>query len=445
MCRTNRMVTLRKTNMQKAKQRAQKSGPTIFSGEEALAEVAKDDGLWNWALVGPDPEALPLSGGGLGSVDEMRGAVGKHAHSFGLLRMTFSASGSISHKWMFIHASDPIDSGNYSAVERGKAMGMEPVMDKAIRRFVAVAGKVHVQSKEECTVEHLVGELRSIVEGMAADNITVENFNAAVLAHKEANPQIEEAEKIKEEKAKAIEQLVTPLPAAVTPEAEVGAMDMVREETRQRKRVKLYVTGDLVDVYSSHNKKWFTDGEIADVTKDGMQIDGFQVRAGSMKVVYDNGSRFKWVAPQQMDNVLQPSARPRPPGSKVGHLQKETNSWFGAKYGEHYVELNHGFLKWWATYSDAARGASPQSALCLMGLQLVEDKEGMSFRMRTQDSRGVVFGFKADSEEEAQAWVELFWEHAWYCEELYDYTLAQRKKKNAQKELLSVMQGRVKE
>jgi len=249
------MVTLRKTNMQKAKQRAQKSGPTIFSGEEALAEVAKDDGLWNWALVGPDPEALPLSGGGLGSVDEMRGAVGKHAHSFGLLRMTFSTSGSISHKWMFIHASDPIDSGNYSAVERGKAMGMEPVMDKAIHRFVAVAGKVHVQSKEECTVEHLVGELRSIVGGMAADNITVENFNAAVLAHKEANPQIEEAEKIKEEKAKTIEQLVTPSPAAVAPEAEVGAVDMVREETRQRKRVKLYAKGDLVDVYSSHNKK----------------------------------------------------------------------------------------------------------------------------------------------------------------------------------------------
>jgi len=103
------------------------------------------------------------------------------------------------------------------------------------------------------------------------------------------------------------------------------------------------------------------------------------------------------------------------------------------------------FLQWWATHSDAARGALPQSALCRMGLQLVEDKEGMSFRLRTQDSRGVVFGFKADSEEEAQAWVELLWEHAWSCEELYDYTLAQRKKKNAQKELLSVMQGRVKE
>jgi len=73
-----------------------------------------------------------------------------------------------------------------------------------------------------------------------------------------------------------------------------------------------------------------------------MQIDDFKVRAGSMKIVYDNGSRFKWVAPQQMDDVLQPSTRPRPPGSKVGHLQKETNSWFGAKYAEPYVELNHG-------------------------------------------------------------------------------------------------------
>jgi len=57
--------------------------------------------------------------------------------------------------------------------------------------------------------------------------------------------------------------------------------------------VKLYAKGDLVDVYSSHNKKWFTDGEIVDNTKDGMQIDGFKVRAGSMKIVYDNGSRFK--------------------------------------------------------------------------------------------------------------------------------------------------------
>jgi len=431
--------------MQKAKQGAQKSGPTIFSGEEALAEVAKDDGLWNWALVGPDPEALPLSGGGLGSVDEMRGAVGKHAHSFGLLRMTFSTSGSISHKWMFIHASDPIDSGNYSAVERGKAMGMEPVMDKAIRRFVAVAGKVHVQSKEECTVEHLVGELRSIVGGMAADNITVENFNAAVLAHKEANPQIEEAEKIKEEKAKAIEQLVTPSPAAVAPEAEVDAVDNgSAEETRQRKRVKLYAKGDLADVYSTHHKKWFTDAEIVEVTKEGMQRDGFRVRAGSMKVVYNNGSRFKWVAPQQMEDVLRPSTRPRPPGPMVGKLLKETNSWFGAEYAEHYFELNKGFLQWWATESDAAQGGLPQNALFLMGLQLVEEKEGTSFRLRAEDSHGVIFGFKAESEEEAQVWVELLWANAWYCEELYDYNLAQRKKTSAHKELLSVMQGRVK-
>merc|ERR1719189_2306929 len=72
-----------------AQKLSERAGPMFSNGEEALREVAKADGLWNWALVGPDATKFPLAGGGMGGVEEMRGVVGHRAHSFGLLRMTF--------------------------------------------------------------------------------------------------------------------------------------------------------------------------------------------------------------------------------------------------------------------------------------------------------------------------------------------------------------------
>lgn len=439
------MTMNRRANVNKAKNRAAQAGPAIFSGQDALNEVAKDDGLWNWVLIGPDPEVLPLSGGGKGSVDQMRQCIGKHAHSFGLLRMTFGVGADAKIKFMFIHASDPIDSGNYSAVERGQAMGMEPVMDKAIRNYCHFAAKVHVQSPEECTVEHLVSELAKVVRGVDASIITVENFNAAVEHHKELNPDIVKEEKKTEEKAKHIEQMMAPAAELIVPEADLVPMEstsMTTEATRQRKRVRLYVKGDVVDVYSMKHQQWFEDAEIAEVVTESKVVDGYRVRAGSMKVIYDNGARFKWIAPQQMEDFLRPSRRPKAPEPVVGELFKETSSWFGAKYLKQYFELNKGFLQWWVKQDDARRGGLPEGQIYLLGLQ--QQENGAAFRLRTDSTQGAVFGFKADTEDEAGTWTEVLWAHAWFCEEMREFHEAKDGAKDVRKELLAVMQAKSK-
>jgi len=159
----------------------------FFTGEEALREVAKLDGQWNWALVGPDPVKLPLAGGGPGSVEEMRNSIGKHAHSYGLLRMTFGVEAATT-KLIFIHASDPIDSGNFSAAERGRALSVEPEMDKALRRFVAFSAKVTIHTPEDCTAEALVQKLQESKQGVSGKMLTVENFKIALEHHKEQYP-----------------------------------------------------------------------------------------------------------------------------------------------------------------------------------------------------------------------------------------------------------------
>merc|ERR1719414_2584158 len=155
--------------MERAKKRADKSA-MFFTGEEALREVAKPDGQWNWALVGPDPVKLPLAGGGPGSVEEMRNSIGKHAHSYGLLRMTFGVGDKAKTKFLFIHAADDIDSGNFTARERGQALATEPAMHKAIYAMSAFAAKAQLHSPDECTVETLIAKLRAVARGLEEKN-----------------------------------------------------------------------------------------------------------------------------------------------------------------------------------------------------------------------------------------------------------------------------------
>merc|ERR1719330_925717 len=100
--------------------------------------------------------SLPLAGGGAGSIEQMRDFVGIHAHSFGLIRLTFGVGSDAMTRHMFVHASDDIDSGKFSAVERGKAMSVAPAMEKAMRAFVNIAATVHVKSPEECTADNFL-------------------------------------------------------------------------------------------------------------------------------------------------------------------------------------------------------------------------------------------------------------------------------------------------
>merc|ERR1719416_384544 len=85
------------------KRAAEKKDPTFFTGEDAMHEVAKEDGVWDWALVGPDPEKLPLAAGGHGRVEDMQAVLSNFPILFGLVRLSFApAEGKTVHKFVYV-------------------------------------------------------------------------------------------------------------------------------------------------------------------------------------------------------------------------------------------------------------------------------------------------------------------------------------------------------
>merc|ERR1740129_2719549 len=206
-----------------AMRKADQCGPNIFSGEDALREVAKPDGAWNWALVAPDPIEMPLSGGGSGSVEEMRDTISKYAHSFGLLRMEFGVPPAGQTRWLFIHASDPVDSGKFTAVQRGKAMAMSSKMERFAQEIVAYSARIQIESPEECTVENIVEKLLDVLRGMGSEYISVDDYRSHQEHYK--------AQHFKEEEAreKALEE------AKPEQDVPIAAEDAEADTSKQRK------------------------------------------------------------------------------------------------------------------------------------------------------------------------------------------------------------------
>lgn len=427
----------RRASVKRAMRRADHAGPMFFTGEEALREVAKPDGAWNWALVGPDPRQLPLVGGGAGSVKEMRSAIGKHAHSYGLLRMTFGVEAKAKTKFLFIHAADDIDSGSFTARERGQALAVEPAMHKAIYSLHAFAAKVQLHSPSECTVEYMIDRLRSVVCGMDEKVITLENFYAAIEYHRLAHPEQQQAVEEKQEHTRMAEQLAEPLPEAAQPELvtplPTGELGHSASQ-RQRRKVKAYPKGAVVEIYSLRHNAWIFDGEVTDMVDETRVIDGAQVVAGSVKVVFLNGTQFEWVAPQQISSRLRTSSRPAPPDTMCGTLQKETHSWW-AYWHMRYVEVKGGFFRWWADAVQAATGNAEKQGLYLLGMQLT--RQGNEFTVKSNNSGGEIYKFKADTEKDAAAWEKALWLHAGYCEEVNDSEMAKKGSQMVQSELHS--------
>merc|ERR1719203_2738096 len=231
-----------------AKQQAEQAGPAIFRGEEALAEVAKLDGLWDWALVGPDPIRLPLAGGGFGGIEEMRAALGKHAHTFGLMRLTFGVGARATAKYLFIHASDSIDSGRFSALKHGQASAVEPQMRDAVYKFAAFSATVHINSAEECTVENLVDKLRDVAD---SKSINMDSFRAAAENQKEQHPAEDKLKQERQDHAAVVEKMEVPRAEAAEAEPEVIPEAVhTRSSSKLRQKVKLFCKGDVVEIYS---------------------------------------------------------------------------------------------------------------------------------------------------------------------------------------------------
>jgi len=414
----------------------------IFNGEEALAEVAKVDGTWNWALVGPDPVELPLSGGGRGGIEEMRDSIGKHAHSFGLLRIVFGVGTEAKKKFLFIHASDPIDSGNFSQVQRGKAMAVVSKMEQFMQAKIQYIAKIKLESQEDCTAEYVVGKINEVVRGMGSEGLTLDAYKAAW----EFERKIHAAESIEKEKRQVeAKKVMEETKAAVAAVAAVPEMEpetkaeetQAKEEPKQRKRIKLFAIGDQVEVWSSKNNMWYMDAEVVDIAKETGAIDGLKIKAGSMKVVYDNGSRFKWVPPQQMEGYLRLSPRPKPPPPLTGNIFHATNGWWSTQWNSCYAELNRGFLQWWESQEAAKRGGLPVGKLHLRGFGCRE--QGNSLTLKSDSSGATTYNFKFDNPEITSQWVNQLWAHSGFCEEWADFSKAKQGGDDMRKQLMEKM------
>merc|ERR1719203_1461617 len=133
-----------------------------------------------------------------------------------------------------------------------------------------------------------------------------------------------------------------------------------------------------------------------------------------MRVLYNNGRRFKWVATQQVGHVLRASLRPRPPEAHLGKLLKATHAADGTHWSELHVEVIKGYLVWWRTRGEAMRGKRAMGSLYLLGLQ--PKTRGVCLQVRAERSPGI-YAFKAQTEEQLAEWVAALWEHAGYCVE----------------------------
>lgn len=125
--------------------------PGLFDGEAALKEVLRENGVWNWVLVGPAPLSLPLSGGGSKGVDELRSVVEERAHSFGFLRLKFhGAHGQSLTRWVYIHTSE----------ENCVQLDME----RTFCRWATWSARVCVDCEADCVPETFIDSLHAAAE-----------------------------------------------------------------------------------------------------------------------------------------------------------------------------------------------------------------------------------------------------------------------------------------
>jgi len=171
------------------------------SGREALKSVA-DGGLWNWCLVGPDPQ-LSLVSGGSGAFDELRSYLMANRTSvyFGVLRLGFGVGRLRRVKHIFIHAIGE----QASAVRRGRHNAARPAVEKALSDFVNCVVPVQITRVEDFTLESVVERLRRSVH--VDDDLLDNDLDSRRLFTVEA---VREA--LREERRAAIFR--TPLPKA---------------------------------------------------------------------------------------------------------------------------------------------------------------------------------------------------------------------------------------
>jgi len=164
------------------------SSVVMESGRQALRAVGDPLGPWNWVLVDSDPAALPLAGGGSGSVEEMAEFLGRHQDRVlsGLLRLGFGTGRLRRTKHVLVHWVGE----SVSAVSRGRLMAKRPEMEKVLGDSLACSVGMELTRLEDFTLEGTIERVRkaSVIDDdvVCADNpaqsaVSVESFREALL------------------------------------------------------------------------------------------------------------------------------------------------------------------------------------------------------------------------------------------------------------------------
>jgi len=221
---------------------------------------------------------------------------------------------------------------------------------------------------------------------------------------------------LKVEAPKILEELKKEEPTAEEPHGETAGTGPADKNG--------YKKGDLVDIYSLTEKKWFTDGVIEEIRLvTSATPDGKPLPAGCAKVVYSNGQRGKWLQPEAMAdrNLVKPSIKPQ---VFAGFLKKETHNILSEWHVRH-MELRDGFFTWWISEEDAKCKVKPQCALELVGLQMKATATSTRFALRTASSKGVVYNFDCatgtPAAKSVEDWAAALKQHAAYANRMHKF------------------------
>lgn len=143
-----------------AKRGSQMSLKALFSTADDAIKAVASGGAWNWVLLGPDHEKLPLLGGGSGSVDEMRDCAKKHDDQvmFGLLRMSFGTARLKRTKYASIH----IIGSAVPAVKRGKMNSERPHMEKKFKTMCNCQIHKNDVAADDLTLEDFINLVKQV-------------------------------------------------------------------------------------------------------------------------------------------------------------------------------------------------------------------------------------------------------------------------------------------
>jgi len=121
-------------------------------GLDSLMSVASENGVWNWVLLGVDPDELPIVGGGDGSIEEMKQCLACCTRDalFGLLRLSFGSGCFRQTKFVSLQVR-----------LRGESEGLNvfPILYSKLSQFATISATMEIASADELTPEAVINSI----------------------------------------------------------------------------------------------------------------------------------------------------------------------------------------------------------------------------------------------------------------------------------------------